>query len=80
MASRTSALVAEGVNQTAAQNSGIQTAFGVATGIVALAIGCAIFLRNPKPEPAGSTEAGLSSADDLDVEPGAAQRAVDPKP
>ena len=59
MASRTSALVADGVDQTVAQNSGIQTAFGVATGIVALGIGCAIFLRNPKPEPAGSPDADV---------------------
>jgi hypothetical protein len=27
--------------------------------IVALAIGCAIFLRNPKPEPAGSPGADI---------------------
>jgi DHA2 family lincomycin resistance protein-like MFS transporter len=80
MASRSSALVADGVSPTGAQNTGIQTAFGVATGIVALAIGCAIFLRNPRPEPAGPPEESLSSADHLDVEHRAADRAVDPQP
>jgi MFS transporter, DHA2 family, lincomycin resistance protein len=80
MASRTSALVAEGVDPAVAQNTGIQTAFLVATGIVGLAIGCAIFMRNPKPEPAGPPEVGPSSADDLDVEPRATERAVDPQP
>jgi MFS transporter, DHA2 family, lincomycin resistance protein len=80
MASRTSALVAEGVAPAAAQNAGIQTAFLVATGIVALAIGCAIFMRNPKPEPAGPPDEGPSSADDLDVEVGPTEGAVDPQP
>jgi MFS transporter, DHA2 family, lincomycin resistance protein len=80
MASRTSTLVAEGVDPAVAQNLGIQTAFLVATGIAALAIPCAFFMRNPKPEPAGSPEGGPRSADHLDVELGTAQRAVDPQP
>jgi MFS transporter, DHA2 family, lincomycin resistance protein len=80
MASRTSTLVAAGVDPAVAYNSGIQTSFLVATGISALAIGCAFFMRNPKPEPSGRPEAGASSADDLDVEPRATERAVDPQP
>jgi DHA2 family lincomycin resistance protein-like MFS transporter len=80
MASRTSTLVAEGVAPAVAYNSGIQTSFLVATGISSLAIGCAFFMRNPKPEPSGPPEAGASSADDLDVEPRATERAVDPQP
>jgi DHA2 family lincomycin resistance protein-like MFS transporter len=80
MASRTSALVAEGVDPAVAQNTGIQTSFLVATGIVALAIGCAIFMRNPRPEPAGAAEVGSSSADNLDVELGPTERAIDPQP
>jgi DHA2 family lincomycin resistance protein-like MFS transporter len=80
MASRTSTLVAGGVGPIEAQNGGIQTAFAVATAIVALAIACAVFMRNPKPEPAGSPDQGSSSADDLDVEVGPPDRAVDPQP
>jgi DHA2 family lincomycin resistance protein-like MFS transporter len=80
MASRTSTLVAGGVDPIAAQNGGIQTAFGVATGIVALAIGCAIFMRNPKPEPAGPPDEGSRSADDPDVEVRPTERNVDPQP
>ena len=80
MASRTSTLVAEGVDPAVAQNLGIQTAFLVATGIAALAIPCAFFMRNPKPEPAGPAEGTPSSADDLDVELRAPEGAVDPQP
>jgi DHA2 family lincomycin resistance protein-like MFS transporter len=80
MASRTSTLVAEGVEPAVAQNSGIQTAFLVATGISALAIGCAFFMRNPRPKPAGDSEEGPSSADDLDVEFRSTEHAVDPQP
>jgi DHA2 family lincomycin resistance protein-like MFS transporter len=81
MASRASTLVAAGVDPITAQNSGIQTAFLVATGISALAIGCAFFLRNPKPVPAGPSAEGASSADDLDVERLATtERAEDLKP
>ena len=80
MASRASTLVAEGVEPAVAQNSGIQAAFLVATGISALAIGCAFFMRNPKPKPAGASEEGPSSADDLDVELRSTEHAVDPQP
>jgi DHA2 family lincomycin resistance protein-like MFS transporter len=80
MASRTSTLVAEGVDPAVAQNLGIQTAFLVATGIAALAIPCAFFMRNPKQEPAGPQTSGAGSADHLDVEPRATERAVDPQP
>jgi MFS transporter, DHA2 family, lincomycin resistance protein len=80
MASRTSTLVAEGVDPLVAQNEGIQTAFGVATAICALSIGCAIFMRSSKPEPAGPPREGEGSADDLDVEVGPTERAVDPQP
>ena len=82
MASRTSTLVAQGIAPAVAQNSGIQTAFGVATAITALAIGCAAFLHNPKPEPAGPPAAAgpSGSADDLDVEGLPAERAQDPQP
>jgi DHA2 family lincomycin resistance protein-like MFS transporter len=80
MASRTSTLVAAGVVPAVAQNSGIQTSFLVATGISALAIGCAFFMRNPKPTQAGPSKAGPNSADDLDVERRTTERAVDPQP
>jgi DHA2 family lincomycin resistance protein-like MFS transporter len=81
MASHTSTLVAEGVAPAVAQNSGIQTAFLVATGFAALAIGCAFFMRNPKPVLAGPPAEGASSTDDLDVERLATtERAEDPKP
>jgi MFS transporter, DHA2 family, lincomycin resistance protein len=81
MASRTSTLVGQGVDPVGAQNSGIQTAFLVATCIAALAIGCAAFLHNPKPVAAGPpAEGASSSAHDLDVEREPAERAVDPQP
>jgi hypothetical protein len=80
MASRTSTLVGQGVAPAVAQNSGIQAAFLVATCITALAIGCAFFLRNDKPVHGGPPETAPSSADDLDVELRATERAVDPQP
>ncbi len=80
MASRTSTLVATGVDPVTAQTSGIQAAFLVATGITALAIGCAAFLHNPKPEPPGPPGEGAGSAHDLDVEPRPAERAEHPQP
>jgi DHA2 family lincomycin resistance protein-like MFS transporter len=79
MASRTATLVGSGVEPVTAQNSGIQTAFLVATVITALAIGCAAFLHNPKPEPPGPPGEAAGSADDLDVEPRPAERAEHPQ-
>ena len=55
-----------------ALNGGLSLAFLVAAVISIGAIVLAVFMRNPKPEPAEPE----GSADDLDVEAGAADRAV----
>jgi DHA2 family lincomycin resistance protein-like MFS transporter len=61
MASRTATLVQAGQPELVALSGGISTAFAVAAAISVGAIVLAVFMRNPKPEPAGSAE-------DLDVE------------
>ena len=65
MSSQTAALSAAGLPELAALNGGISRAFQVAAVLGLGAIVCAIFMRNPKPEPSGS-------ADELEVEHGMA--------
>ena len=73
MAARTATLVEAGQPELAALNGGLSLAFLVAAVISIGAIVLALFMRNPKPEP-------QESADDLDVEEGLADRAVDAQP
>jgi hypothetical protein len=58
-------LTAAGLPELAALNGGISRAFQVAAVLGLGAVVCAIFMRNPKPEPSGS-------ADELEVEHGMA--------
>ena len=65
MSSQTAALTEAGLPELAALNGGISRAFEVAAVLGLGAIVCAIFMRNPKPEP-------NESADEFDVEHGMA--------
>ncbi len=51
MAGRMATLIGGGADPVQAQNSGIQTAFLVGAFISLGAVGCAIFMRSPKPDP-----------------------------
>jgi MFS transporter, DHA2 family, lincomycin resistance protein len=72
MASRTETLIEAGQPELTALNGGLSLAFLVAAVVSIGAIVLAVFMRNPKPEPVEPE----GSADDLDVEAGAADRAV----
>ena len=81
MSARMATLIEAGQPEVIALNGGLSTAFGVAAVISLGALVCAFFLRNPKPEePAGPPAESQGSADDLDVEVGPTERAVDPQP
>ncbi len=72
MVARTATLTAAGQPAVTALNGGLNTAFLVAAAISIVAVVLALFMRNPKPEPADPER----SADDFDVEAGAPDRAV----
>ena len=72
MVSRTATLIEAGQPELTALNGGLNLSFLVAAAVSVGAIVLAAFMRNPKPEPAGPEH----STDDLDVEVGTPDRAV----
>jgi MFS transporter, DHA2 family, lincomycin resistance protein len=76
MAARAATLTAAGQPELTALNGGLNTAFGVAAVVSVGAVVLALFMRKTKPE----LPHAPGSADDLDVEEGLADRAVDAKP
>ena len=76
MVARTATLTEAGQSEVTALNGGINTAFAVASAVSIGAVVLALFMRSPKPEPPDSA----GSANDLDIEERAADRAVDAQP
>jgi len=76
MAARTATLTAAGQPEVAALNEGLNTSFLVAAAVSIGAIVLAVFMRRSTPEPKGPP----ASADDLEVEQGLADRAVEAQP
>jgi DHA2 family lincomycin resistance protein-like MFS transporter len=79
MVARAATLTEAGQAELTALNGGLNTSFLVAAAVSIGAVVLALFMRNPKPEPQDST-GSAGSADDLDVEEGPADRAVDAQP
>jgi MFS transporter, DHA2 family, lincomycin resistance protein len=76
MAARTATLTQSGQPELVALNGGLNTAFLVAAFVSVGAIVLALFMRKTETELPGPP----ASADDLDIEHGLADRAVDAKP